>query len=138
MDNDVRVDDLRKDTVGGDLLIAKSGTLFGNISKTFNAPWNKYVSSAENTSLHSRNLNSHKWDAKRFGRGSFYSADKLRPRFGNFYKQSSQPANSSFTAERGPFSAASKSCYHVSANYGHIPPFNSASNFYLLTGEEIL
>ena len=86
------------------------------------------MSSAENTSLHSRNYNSHKWDVKRFGRGFFYSANKLRPRFEIFYKQSSQPAHSSFTAERGPFSTASKSCCRVSANYGHIPPLNYVSN----------
>ena len=88
MDNDERVDDLRKETVGGDQVIAKSETSFGNNSKSLNFPWNKCLSSAENTSLHSRNFNSHKWDVKRFGRGSFYSADKLRPRFANFYKQS--------------------------------------------------
>ena len=126
MDNDVRLDVLRKDTVGGDQFIAKSETSFGNISKTLNVPWNKYmwphIPSAENTPLHSRNFNSHKWDVKRFGRGSFNSADKLRSRFANFYKQSSRPAHSSFTAERGPFSTASKSCCRVSANYGHIPP----------------
>jgi hypothetical protein len=33
MDNDVRVDDLRKDTVGGDQFIAKSETSFGNINE---------------------------------------------------------------------------------------------------------